>query len=311
LNPKLATSLYGRAIAKAKLGDIAGAREDLSSAEAIQAEVPRRFKSYYVKYLIPPAPGSPFEQNLVWCQNRTSTPDLKIKGCTALIAIAGQGPQELAATYATRGSAFLSTRNLDKAMADFNDAIRLDPKSIMAFISRGIAYSIQRDHDHAIADYDEAIRLDPKSIAAFTDRGGAYLEKGDFARAISDFDEAIRINSQFAGAFSARCFARAATGVLQTALVDCNEALRLQPNDPIALGRRGFTYLKLGLFESAIADYDKATRLFPQPPSQPMLLYGRGIARMKKGDATGNEDIAAAVAIDANIAEKFKAFGVE
>lgn len=249
----------------------------------------------------PMAIGAPQpSDDMIRCRDRTDI-DLQIKGCTAVIEAGDE-------TQANRALAF---KNLGDAYYSKREAIRLNPKSVIAFINRGIAYSVQQDHEHAIADYDEAIRLDPKSIAAFTDRGGAYLERGDLARGIADFDEAIRINSEFAGAFSARCFARAATGVLQTALVDCNEALRLQPNDPIALGRRGFTYLKLGLFESAIADYDKAKRLFPQPPSQPMLLYGRGIARMKKGDATGNEDIAAAVAIDANIAEKFKAFGVE
>jgi hypothetical protein len=41
-------------------------------------------------------------------------------------------------------------------------------------------------------------------------------------------------------------------------------------------------------------------------------LYGRGLAKLKKGDtAGGNADIAAAEAIEANIVEDFARYGVQ
>ena len=43
------------------------------------------------------------------------------------------------------------------------------------------------DHDQAIADYNEAIKLDPKNAAAFRKRGNAYYDKGDMDRAIADY----------------------------------------------------------------------------------------------------------------------------
>jgi tetratricopeptide (TPR) repeat protein len=49
----------------------------------------------------------------------------------------------------------------DRAIADYNAAIRLDPKSALAFIGRGDAYTSKGDHDRAVADYNEAVRLDP------------------------------------------------------------------------------------------------------------------------------------------------------
>src|SRR6266403_339236 len=51
----------------------------------------------------------------------------------------------------------------DRAIADYNEAIRLDPKHARAFHHRGYAYSDKGDNDRAIADYNEAIRLNPKS----------------------------------------------------------------------------------------------------------------------------------------------------
>jgi len=48
------------------------------------------------------------------------------------------------------------------------------------------------DYDRAIADYDEAIRLDAKIAAAFANLGNAYCAKGDFNDAIMDYDEVKR-----------------------------------------------------------------------------------------------------------------------
>jgi hypothetical protein len=63
----------------------------------------------------------------------------------------------------------------------------------------------------------------------------------------------------------------------------------------------------MGQWDAAITDYNAAIRLNPK---QVASLYGRGIAKIKKGDASGNVDTAAAVAIDAKIEHDFKRYGV-
>ena len=64
----------------------------------------------------------------------------------------------------------------------------------MAFNNRGNAYSDKCDFDRAIADYSEAIGLDPKYARAFNNRANAYRAKGDADRAAADHNEAIRID---------------------------------------------------------------------------------------------------------------------
>jgi len=53
------------------------------------------------------------------------------------------------------------------------------------------------DPDRAIADYSEAIRLDPKHAIAYCNRGDGYRSIYDYGRAIADYDEAIRLDSSF------------------------------------------------------------------------------------------------------------------
>src|SRR6516164_7166318 len=54
-----------------------------------------------------------------------------------------------------------------------------------ALVSQGNTDSKAGNYDRAIADYNEAIRLDPKSALAFIGRGDAYTNKGDHDRALA------------------------------------------------------------------------------------------------------------------------------
>ena len=76
----------------------------------------------------------------------------------------------LSRTY-NRGDAWAAKKEYDKAIADFNEAIRLDPKLALAFTDRGNAWRAKKEYDKAIADFNEVIRLDPKNAWAYNSRG--------------------------------------------------------------------------------------------------------------------------------------------
>ncbi len=162
--------------------------------------------------------------------------------------------------------------------------------------------------DPAIQDLDRRIQSSPNDVAAYYKRGQLYAQHGDFHRAIKDFDQALRLNPKDAEALNNRCWARAVVGELQPALRDCNDALQIRPRYLDAFDSRGFVSLKLGQPSKAIADYDSALRIDPRHASS---LYGRGIAKLRSGNsAGGNSDIAAAKAIQSDIAEEFASYGV-
>ncbi len=61
-----------------------------------------------------------------------------------------------------RGFVNAERKDYDKALADYNKAIELDPKFATAYYNRGFVDADKKDYDKALADYNKAIELDPK-----------------------------------------------------------------------------------------------------------------------------------------------------
>jgi uncharacterized caspase-like protein len=188
---------------------------------------------------------------------------------------------------------------------------KLDPPPARPTPSAPVATPAKPDarlDDPAIQDLDKQIQLNSNDAAAYYKRGQLYAQHGDFHRAIKDFDQTIRLNPRDAEALNNRCWARAVVDELQPALKDCNDALQIRPRYFDALDSRGFINLKLGQPSRALADYDLALQINSKHAS---ALYGRGIAKLRVGNtAAGNNDIAAAKAIQPDIAEEFAGYGV-
>jgi tetratricopeptide (TPR) repeat protein len=133
--------------------------------------------------------------------------------------------------YSNRGVAYVDKGDLEKAVADYTEAIRLNPIFVAAYWGRGSAYGKKGDIAKAIADYTDAIRLNPKSAEVYCNRGVAYGKKGDVEKAIADFTEAIRLNPNLVEARWDRGTAHGKKGDFGKATADYNEILRLSPKN--------------------------------------------------------------------------------
>jgi tetratricopeptide (TPR) repeat protein len=277
-------------------------------------------------------------------------PEISISVCSAIIQSGRAGGRELADAHTERGVAFVTLLDYDRALTDFGEAIRLDPKLAKAFANRGAVHGAKQDFDKAIDDFTRAIALTPRSAHAFADRAGMYRLTGQHDAAIRDYSEAIRLDRSFAEAILNRAITLAGTSRCAEAIPDFTRALELfkvagsgsNSGSAIAFVDRGVCYEKTGREDLAEQDYsahlgieprsqyglelrgalyfrarkyDLALADFAQAlvvnPSSATALYGRGLVKEKTGDARGGrQDVDTAIALRSRVAEQMAERGV-
>ena len=97
-----------------------------------------------------------------------------------------------AQNYWNRAQIWRLKGELDIALGDINDAIRLNSTESAWFNARGLLWYGKKEYDKAVADYNEAIRLDPKSGVAYLNRSIVWSRRGQYDKAIADCDEALK-----------------------------------------------------------------------------------------------------------------------
>jgi tetratricopeptide (TPR) repeat protein len=228
-----------------------------------------------------------------WCSGKALpqegfAQDLQISGCTTLIQSGKEKRADLATDFFNRASAYDFQGNPDRAIPDFDQAIKLAPKNADAYYRRGAIYWLKADYDRAIADFTRAIKANPKQVLYFSYRGYAHYAKGQFDLAIRDYDQAIKLQPDNADAFLNRSLAENGNADYERAISDSDQAIKLSRTSEATVGydSRGDAHFHKGDFATAIDDYDHALKLWPE---YPQALYGRGAAKMRSGDRIGGQ----------------------
>jgi lipoprotein NlpI len=128
------------------------------------------------------------------CQNQSGDP--AIEACTRAIASGQLSQANLAATYMNRGVEWRHKGEDDRAMADYDQSIQLDPNNAMTYNDRGNVWTDKGDYGRAIAEYDQAIRLNPNYAKAYNNRGVLHFAERDWAAAAADFARVHELNSK-------------------------------------------------------------------------------------------------------------------
>jgi tetratricopeptide (TPR) repeat protein len=237
-----------------------------------------------------------------------------------------------AGAFLDRGITLASRGEYESAIADFTEAIRLNPELSAAYLLRGRAayagvsdvYDIAENfahvralfysgrqlsreqtqvYDRAIVDYTEALRLDGNNAVIYLNRGEAYAQKEDYDKAIADLNQAIRLNPNYARAYISRGLAYNYKGDPDRAIADYNQAIKVDPNDVAAYHDRASVYSDKKDYDRAIADYTQAIRLNPNDAAG---YTNRGSVYDDKGDPDrAIADYTQAIRIDPNYASAY------
>jgi tetratricopeptide (TPR) repeat protein len=144
----------------------------------------------------------------------------------------------------------------------------------------------QKQVDRAITEFDSAIRLSPNDPIALTNRGDAYREKGRFERALQDYDAAIAINPKWSNAYFGRAAALQQMAISnfdafvnegsfeELAIAEYGKGLQIFPRNANVLSNRGLLHHTLRKYDLAIADFTQAIEI---NPANPVFLRNRAM----------------------------------
>jgi serine/threonine protein kinase/tetratricopeptide (TPR) repeat protein len=221
----------------------------------------------------------------------------------------------LATTYARAGG----KERLMKAVAELNEALRLNPSHYWALTQRGICYQDLGESLLAVADFSTCAGLWPEGAWGHFNRGYAFWRAGKTEQARDDFSAALERDPAFVPARMNRGLTRLERKEYGAALDDFDGAAGLGRDDAVLHAGRGMALEGLGRHDEADTAFDaafaragalaaparvrlrwtygfavaprhpdRAARAFDaalrDDPAQPQALYGRAMLAAERGD---------------------------
>lgn len=163
------------------------------------------------------------------------------------------------------------------------------PTTAAGFVRRGLERSQQGDLDGAIADLDEAIRLAPRNADLYRYRARDLGRRGRWDRAVADYERAIRLDPNNPALLHDRALALQRTGELDEALVDLDRAVRMSFSDAELYSDRGAVWLAKGRYDRALADFNQALKLNPELATA-VARRDDALARRRDQQLAGDSD---------------------
>lgn len=139
------------------------------------------------------------------------------------------------------------------------------PNQAIFYIKRGTIYENKGDLDRALADYNQAVQRDPEHANAYDKRGSLYLLKNDLEKSLTDLNRALELDSKLVHAYNNRGKLHFKQNHFRAAVEDFEKSLSLYPRDIIMLLSLGQAYHNLGDHEKAMASYQEVINSSQDP----------------------------------------------
>ena len=146
----------------------------------------------------------------------------------------------MASEGAEMTTASLGGANSIGAAPDDRPAVTLAPLRTLApkaaaLVDAGKKAALDDNLEKAVADFSEAARIDPNHPSAYTERGQALFKLGETDRAIADYSVALKKDPNFGPALRGRAMANLYRGSTEIAFTDLSKAIQIAEIDPARL----------------------------------------------------------------------------
>ena len=205
----------------------------------------------------------------------------------------------LAWPYAVRARAHLEAHQMEAALADANKAVDLDPAEVQAHLVRGIVHLIRRDGRAALPALDAAAKLKPSDPQILARKAAAHVLVRDYDEALQAAADAIRLDPKPPEPYYARVEALQAKGDREAAAAELEKVYALHPRDEEVLSRRADFLNSLGRRAEALESYTASLAIRPTVAA----YLGRAQARGEGQRAQQFQDVELAEKLEPGASE--------
>jgi len=196
-------------------------------------------------------------------------------------------PQKVAGQFRSQGDDAYMKHQYAEAVKLYSDAIKAEPSNEKNFYKRYRAYNKLEQLDSAVRDLDEAIKLDPKYTSAYAFRAKLLLEMGRCPQSLADYNKVLELKPNHGDAKKMIMKAKECSrevedglhymeqGDYEKADYHFSQAMTLTGISPYVKLLRARTRYHMGMFFESIADSGAVLKILPD--SQDALLI-RGMA---------------------------------
>jgi tetratricopeptide (TPR) repeat protein len=198
------------------------------------------------------------------CSNTGLDLTRRIEACSRMIESGLLDNRQSVAAYSQRGFS-LATTQPERALADYDAVLKIQPDHPEALTIRGWIYLSRRHFDAALADLNRAIELlaPDRAARARIYRANTLFQLKNYAEAIADLDESQKINPEYPDLYMLRGQVEYSQQRYDAALRDFEEFVRRAPRDPYGFLGRGMVLEATGHPREALLAFDDVLKIDP------------------------------------------------
>ena len=199
-----------------------------------------------------------YNEYLNWTQLER---DRKIAEIQCSISEPNQTSERKPQLFFEQGNLFAASDEYEAAIASYDQALKLDPDSHIAWYNRGTALRKLEHYEKATASYDQALKLNPNITKGWLVRGNALSKLERYEEAIASYDQALKLDHGSYTAWYMHGYALSKLERYEEAISSYNQALKLNPDEDFLWCIHGYALDQLERYEEAITSYDQALEL--------------------------------------------------
>jgi tetratricopeptide (TPR) repeat protein len=166
--------------------------------------------------------------------------------------------------YNNRGTIYLQNlKELEKALSDFKNFLKIQPNSWNSFYNIANCYSELKEYEEAIKHYDRALELNPNNPDIYLSCGVTYSKLEQHEDALKSYDRALELDPNNTDVHFSRGVTYYELGKYEEALKSYDYAIKLCPNQANIYSNKGIVFKSLKRYEEALKNIDFAIKLKP------------------------------------------------